>query len=181
MSENRAGPITDPTLDNRRPLSRQDKAYQAMETTFQNLQAKYPGLSASTCTDGETYMRLVATRHGISVHAQTRPKSSLLLVNIHHLDRGEFCLHRHADKVGSNHLVGFHGLVLTKYWNAERMDDGLCWDARLHLSGKLVETGYWMEMTGGGKYFEAIMHPPHLEVVMDALMNAPDRAHRVGA
>lgn len=155
--------------DNTRPML----TYAILEQGIANLLAKYPELHVSR--NGVSDMRLTTPRHGIHVYLSLPPAGCLLQAQIRRLDGRAYCLQRFSIEYDLP-LMGFHGLTLTKMGNPTRRGDTLIWDAELHLSCQLVETGEWIETAGGDKYFDADVVSRNLEPLVEALMNAPDRA-----
>ena len=90
-----------------------------------------------------------------------------------HLD-GEHCLHRFVST--QEPLKGFHGLTLTRIGPHRAYPEARMWTATLHLSNQLLAKGSWSEFQNGDKYFLSDLYAGRLEPLVDALMNAPDRA-----
>lgn len=154
-------------------------AFRDLNAVVRGLQAKYPSLNQGMETDEVSRIRLVIPRHGIVVSALAETGTTMRLnVTIFNLEEGRaYCLHRTAPEVRNEPLQGYHGLTVTKCGEVFSGSMGRIWRAVLHLSGEVVDSGCWREWYDArGDTLELDVYPGRFETLMEALINAPDRA-----
>ena len=144
-----------------------------LQTAHAKVLAAYPELNNWITTDMETRWTLVDPRHVGTLRVSVDEENEVLDATIRM--RGEHCLLRAVPTMAP--LTGFRGLTITKI-GAPRLQARIVkiWKAELHMSGHLLEKGSWSEFEDGEQHFYAELAAGRLEQLVDALMNAPDRA-----
>lgn len=155
-------------------------SFREMEQALNRLYTKHPHMRASTGTDDRTFVRLVDPRHGIPVHARTNQANLYCTVQIRRLDGQAYCHRRFADTQKLMELIqepNLSGLRLTLVGNPRVAAHERVWRANLQIAGMFFLGGYWVERSSGDKYFVSEwLIPSMLDTLMEALINAPDRA-----
>lgn len=154
------------------------RAVRDLKAIVRGLQDMYPRLNEGMETDEVSRVRLVIPRHGIVVSALAETGTMKLNVTIFNLEEGRpYCLHRTAPEMSNEPAPGYHGLTVTKCGDAFPGTMSTTWKCVLHLSGEVVNSGLWRQWHRDGlKTLDLDVFPGRFETLMEALINAPDRA-----